>query len=155
VLAILSNLKKSLPDLPPTYARQVKEFGVDPSRPLKVPPLNLVIFIVGSRGDVSEDPTDATTISTKLRPAPQVQPYLALALRLIQRNGHRVRIATHDTFKSFVLEQKQVLKGWKDREGRSLEDKLEFFGVGGDPKELMAYMVKSEHSCRFRHLVRH
>jgi hypothetical protein len=71
-----------------------------------------------------------------------------LALRLIQRNGHRVRIATHDTFKSFVLEQKQVLKGWKDREGRSLEDKLEFFGVGGDPKELMAYMVKSEHSCR-------
>jgi hypothetical protein len=57
VLAILSNLKKSLPDLPPTYARQVKEFGVDPSRPLKVPPLNIVIFIVGSRGDVSEDPT--------------------------------------------------------------------------------------------------
>jgi hypothetical protein len=29
-----------------------------------------------------------------------------------------------------------------------LEGKLEFFDVGGDPKELMAYMVKSEYSSQ-------
>lgn len=80
-------------------------------------------MIVGSRGDV--------------------QPYLAAALELIQTYGHRVRIATHDVFESFVLEQASHLDRRMRSQGRPLRDNLEFFGIGGDPKELMAYMVKS------------
>jgi UDP:flavonoid glycosyltransferase YjiC (YdhE family) len=44
----------------------------------------------------------------------------------LQRHGHRVRLATHDTFCDFVR-----------------SSGLEFFPVGGDPAELMAYMVKN------------
>jgi hypothetical protein len=40
--------------------------------------------------------------------------------------GHRVRLATHPTFKEFVQ-----------------ENGLEFFSIGGDPAELMAFMVKN------------
>jgi hypothetical protein len=40
--------------------------------------------------------------------------------------GHRVRLATHPTFQSFVE-----------------ENGLEFFSIGGDPIELMAFMVKN------------
>jgi UDP:flavonoid glycosyltransferase YjiC (YdhE family) len=40
--------------------------------------------------------------------------------------GHRVRIATHATFQKFVE-----------------ENGLEFFSIGGDPAELMAFMVKN------------
>ncbi|KAK6612993.1 glycosyltransferase family 28 domain-containing protein [Botrytis cinerea] len=40
--------------------------------------------------------------------------------------GHRVRLATHPTFKGFVE-----------------ENGLEFFSIGGDPSELMAFMVKN------------
>lgn len=55
-----------------------------------------------------------------------VQPYVALGKRL-QRDGHRVRLATHETFRKFV----------------SVENGLEFFDIGGDPADLMSYMVKS------------
>lgn len=54
-----------------------------------------------------------------------VQPYLALGQELL-KHGHRVRIATHGTFRQFVADAK-----------------LEFFDVGGDPQELMSYMVRS------------
>lgn len=67
--------------------------------------LNIVIQIVGSRGDV--------------------QPFLALGTGL-QRTGHRVRIATHNVFEKFVTEAG-----------------LEFYPIGGDPADLMAYMVKN------------
>ncbi|SCV51610.1 probable sterol glucosyltransferase [Fusarium fujikuroi] len=67
--------------------------------------LNIVIQVVGSRGDV--------------------QPFIALGNEL-QRHGHRVRLATHNTFERFVR-----------------ESGLEFYPVGGDPAELMAYMVKN------------
>ncbi|KAJ5611400.1 hypothetical protein N7510_008119 [Penicillium lagena] len=70
----------------------------------KPPNLNIVIQIVGSRGDV--------------------QPFVALGIQL-QEFGHRVRIATHPPFKNFV-----------ENAG------LEFFSIGGDPKEMMTYMVK-------------
>lgn len=90
------------PPLPPAY--------IPPSlggRPGQVPPpkLNLVIQIVGSRGDV--------------------QPFVALGKVLKDTYGHRVRIATHPTFQQFVE-----------------ENDLEFFSIGGDPAELMAFMVK-------------
>ncbi|KEY65070.1 hypothetical protein S7711_08140 [Stachybotrys chartarum IBT 7711] len=90
------------PALPPAY--------IPPSlggRPDQVPPprLNVVIQIVGSRGDV--------------------QPFVALGKVLKDTYGHRVRIATHATFQGFVE-----------------ENGLEFFCIGGDPAELMAFMVK-------------
>ena len=55
-----------------------------------------------------------------------VQPYVALGQQLV-KDGHRVRIATHGTFQEFVT-------------GAGLE----FFSIGGDPQDLMSYMVKSE-----------
>lgn len=64
-----------------------------------------MIQVVGSRGDV--------------------QPFIALGNEL-QLYGHRVRLATHPVFESFVL-----------------ESGLEFYPIGGDPSELMAYMVKN------------
>ncbi|KAE8349545.1 hypothetical protein BDV28DRAFT_163518 [Aspergillus coremiiformis] len=67
--------------------------------------LNIVIQIVGSRGDV--------------------QPFAALGKEL-QRRGHRVRLATHLAFREYVN-----------------ETGLEFFDIGGDPAELMAFMVKN------------
>ncbi|KAL2135950.1 hypothetical protein VTI74DRAFT_6178 [Chaetomium olivicolor] len=69
------------------------------------PRLNIVIQVVGSRGDV--------------------QPFVALGVAL-QKHGHRVRLATHDVFADFVR-----------------ATGLEFHPVGGDPAELMAYMVKN------------
>lgn len=70
------------------------------------PKLNVVIHVVGSRGDV--------------------QPFVALGKILKSTYGHRVRLATHPTFKEFVE-----------------ENGLEFFSIGGDPSELMAFMVKN------------
>lgn len=61
--------------------------------------------VVGSRGDV--------------------QPFIALG-NALQKHGHRVRIATHDVFDTFVRDHG-----------------LEFFPIGGDPATLMAYMVKN------------
>lgn len=73
---------------------------------LPPPPMNIVVQIVGSRGDV--------------------QPFVALGQVLKQTYGHRVRLATHPTFRDFVT-----------------ENGLEFFSIGGDPAELMAFMVKN------------
>ena len=70
------------------------------------PPLNIVIHVVGSRGDV--------------------QPFIALGRVLKKTFGHRVRLATHSTFRAFVE-----------------ENGLEFFSIGGDPAELMAFMVRN------------
>ncbi|KAE8407340.1 UDP-glucose,sterol transferase [Aspergillus pseudonomiae] len=67
--------------------------------------LNIVIQVVGSRGDV--------------------QPFVALGKEL-QKHGHRVRLATHLSFQQDVTD-----KG------------LEFFNIGGNPEELMAFMVQN------------
>ena len=80
--------------------------GLDTVDGLPPPPMNVVIQIVGSRGDV--------------------QPFVALGQVLKNKYGHRVRIATHPTFRQFVT-----------------ENGLEFFSIGGDPAELMAFMVKN------------
>ena len=55
-----------------------------------------------------------------------IQPFLKLGKNL-KEYGHRVRIATHPAFKDFVQH----------------DSGLEFFSVGGDPAELMAFMVKN------------
>lgn len=54
-----------------------------------------------------------------------IQPFLALGKEL-KAHGHRVRLATHFAFREFIL-----------------EGGLEFFNIGGDPAELMAFMVKN------------
>ncbi|KAM3497331.1 hypothetical protein MY10362_009314 [Beauveria mimosiformis] len=89
-------------DEKPTDAEQAPEYTEAGPTSLR---LNIVIQVVGSRGDV--------------------QPFVALGQEL-QRHGHRVRLATHNVFASFVTAAQ-----------------LEFFPVGGDPAELMAYMVKN------------
>ena len=86
------------PYIPPSLGG---EEGVPPP-----PSLNIVIQVVGSRGDV--------------------QPFVALGKVLKNTYGHRVRLATHPSFKDFVQ-----------------ENGLEFFSIGGDPSRLMAFMVKN------------
>ncbi|KKY16163.1 putative udp- transferase [Diplodia seriata] len=56
-----------------------------------------------------------------------IQPFLKIGKILKSEHGHRVRIATHPAFKDFVEK----------------DSGLEFFSVGGDPSELMAFMVKN------------
>ena len=75
--------------------------------PSVIPRLNIVIMVIGSRGDI--------------------QPFVKIGRILQDKYHHRVRIATHPTFKKFVEE----------------EIGLEFFSIGGDPSELMAFMVKN------------
>ncbi|CAA7270416.1 unnamed protein product [Cyclocybe aegerita] len=103
-ISVLFDLKDKVPDIPNDHARDIEEFGVD-QQWRDCPILNIVIMIVGSRGDV--------------------QPYLALGKQLA-KDGHRVRVATHETFRSFVGEAG-----------------LEFYSIGGNPQDLMSYMVKS------------
>lgn len=86
------------PYIPPSLGG---EEGVPPP-----PPMNVVIHVVGSRGDV--------------------QPFVALGKVLKDTYGHRVRLATHPTFQQFVT-----------------ENDLDFFSIGGDPAQLMAFMVKN------------
>ncbi|KAM0752550.1 UDP-Glycosyltransferase/glycogen phosphorylase [Meredithblackwellia eburnea MCA 4105] len=94
-----------LPSLPSDGGSEVTEQGVERDPHAQIPKLNIVIFIVGSRGDV--------------------QPFLPFAHGL-QKDGHRVRIATHGVFADFVR-------------GAGIE----FYEIGGDPAELMAYMVSN------------
>ncbi|KAF4337198.1 sterol glucosyltransferase [Fusarium beomiforme] len=93
--------------LPPRKSHELETTSnvpaATPSGPC--PSLNVVIQVVGSRGDV--------------------QPFIALGTAL-QRYGHRVRLATHDNFTDFVR-----------------SSGLEFYPIGGDPEDLMAYMVKN------------
>ncbi|KAJ6134158.1 hypothetical protein N7523_000480 [Penicillium sp. IBT 18751x] len=54
-----------------------------------------------------------------------IQPFIALGKEL-KAFGHRVRFATHSEFRHFVL-----------------SNGLEFFSIGGDPSELMSFMVNN------------
>lgn len=106
----MSILERSLTKL----SAIASEYVCDPAPPysselqsdlVAIPRSNVVIQVVGSRGDV--------------------QPFIALGLALKQK-GHRVRFATHPVFRRLV---------------ESFD--LEFFSIGGDPAELMAYMVSN------------
>ena len=88
-------------------SQQAKADFLEAKPNLQIPRLNIVIMVIGSRGDI--------------------QPFLKIGTILRDKYHHRVRIATHPTFKKFVQE----------------EIGLEFFSVGGDPSELMAFMVKN------------
>ena len=72
-----------------------------------LPRLNIVIMVIGSRGDI--------------------QPFIEIGRILKYQYGHRVRIATHPNFRKIVAD----------------DCGLEHFSVGGDPAQLMAFMVKN------------
>lgn len=91
----------------PKRKRTIVPAKAIPSAPMPQPHLNIVVMVVGSRGDV--------------------QPFLRIGKYLKDEFGHRVRIATHPTFRDLVEK----------------DSGLEFFSVGGDPSELMAFMVKN------------
>jgi sterol 3beta-glucosyltransferase len=63
---------------------------------------------------------------------------------MIEHHSHRVRIATHGEFKTFVLNANKQLAGKVGKGGIKLEGRLLFFDAGGDPRDLMNYMVKSK-----------
>ncbi|KAJ5900019.1 hypothetical protein N7495_004763 [Penicillium taxi] len=67
--------------------------------------MNIAIQVIGSRGDI--------------------QPFVAIGKEL-KSHGHRVRLATHLSFRELVLDAG-----------------LEFFNIGGDPEELMSFMVNN------------
>lgn len=63
-----------------------------------------------------------------------VQPFVVLG-QALQEHGHRVRLGTHLVFSDFAQ-----------------QNGLEFFNIGGDPGELMSFMVNnfqsnSEEDC--------
>lgn len=64
------------------YKGAVDDENLDSTDLQCIPPLQIVVLIVGTRGDV--------------------QPFIAIGKRL-QDYGHRVRLATHANFKEFVL----------------------------------------------------
>ncbi|UJR29456.1 hypothetical protein I4U23_010668 [Adineta vaga] len=70
-----------------------------------IPLLSIIMLIVGSRGDV--------------------QPFIAYG-KVLRAFGHRVRLATHEIFRSFVREHG-----------------LEFYPLAGNPAEFMSFMVKN------------
>eukprot|EP01041_Mallomonas_annulata_P010002 gene10002-20810_t len=71
------------------------------------PKINIVILVVGTRGDV--------------------QPFVYLG-QALQKDGHRVRLATHAEYRDDV-----TVKGG-----------LEYYPLGGDPRKLSEFMVKTE-----------
>ncbi|KAE8341404.1 hypothetical protein BDV24DRAFT_163538 [Aspergillus arachidicola] len=67
--------------------------------------LNIVIHVIGSRGDL--------------------QPFIVIG-KTLKADGHPVRLATHLAFRDMVK-----------------ENGLEFFNIGGNPQQLMMFMVKN------------
>lgn len=82
------------------------------------------------QGDAASDPNitrpKLSIVVMVIGSRGDIQPFLKLG-KCLKEYGHRVRIATHPAFKEFVEN----------------DSGLEFFSVGGDPAELMAFMVKN------------
>lgn len=76
--------------------------------------------------DADQAPPKLSIVVMVIGSRGDIQPFLKLG-KCLKEYGHRVRIATHPAFKDFVEN----------------DSGLEFFSVGGDPAELMAFMVKN------------
>lgn len=74
---------------------------------LKYPKLNVLLIAVGTRGDIA--------------------PFAAMGSKLKNSFGYRVRLATHECFRKFVIDQG-----------------LEFYPLAGDPVKLSEFMVRSK-----------
>ncbi|TYZ59244.1 hypothetical protein PybrP1_007885 [[Pythium] brassicae (nom. inval.)] len=79
-----------------------------------------------ARQSVSQSPPPMNICIMIVGTRGDVEPFVAIAKRL-QADGHRVRIATHAVYRDLVAEQHGI----------------EFYPLGGDPKVLSAYMVKT------------
>ncbi|KAF8430406.1 hypothetical protein EV426DRAFT_713400 [Tirmania nivea] len=87
------------------------------------PRLNIVMQIIGSRGDV--------------------QPFLSLALVLAREPyNHRIRVATHACFEGFVTEV-AATNNLSPGDFPPTKGSIEFFPLAGDPAVLMSYMVRN------------
>jgi hypothetical protein len=85
---------------------------------------------IAPEDDIMEDPERRIKLNVVvivIGSRGDIQPFLRIGKILKEDYGHRVRIATHPAFKKFVEE----------------DSGLDFFSVGGDPSELMAFMVKN------------
>lgn len=95
--------------------------------PPVTPKLNILMQIIGSRGDV--------------------QPFLSLALVLAKPPyNHRVRIATHQCFEEFVHEvaaSHGLAPGNLGSSSSASGGSVEFYPLAGDPAVLMSYMVRN------------
>jgi hypothetical protein len=88
------------------------------------PPQYLPPYIAGAPGQAT-----VPSMSVVIQVAGSrgdVQPFIALAKVLKATYSHRVRLATHPKFQRFVE-----------------ENGVEFFSIGGDPGQLMEFMVKN------------
>ncbi|KAM5361341.1 hypothetical protein ACJA88_014500 [Fusarium oxysporum] len=95
--------------------------SVQETRP---PPISYISSDLG--GDGISKPPQLNVVIQVVGSRDDVQPFVALGKVLKDTYGHRVRLATHPNFKNFVL-----------------ENGLEFFSIGGDPSQLMSFMVKN------------
>lgn len=77
------------------------------------------------KGDGKHFPLQLNIVIQVIGSRGDIQPFLALGKEL-KKHGHRVRLATHLAFREFVN-----------------DGGVEFFNIGGDPAELMAFMVKN------------
>lgn len=82
------------------------------------------IFVDDPRADFAKSPKPMQITCLTIGSRGDVQPYIALAKRLM-KDGHKVRIATHGEFESFVV-------------GHGVD----FVPVAGDPAELMRICVE-------------
>lgn len=80
---------------------------------------------VTKSGNFDATPPNMNIVMQTVGSRGDIQPFIALRITLKQA-GHRVHVATHENFRSSVQDVG-----------------LEFFNVGGDPRKLMAYMVKN------------
>jgi sterol 3beta-glucosyltransferase len=78
--------------------------------------LNIVIMAMGTHGDVA--------------------PLCILGLKLMKHGNHRVRIATHESHRDFVLNQQSADAGKTHR--------LEFYPLAGDPKKLATWVAQTQ-----------
>lgn len=83
----------------------------------KIQSLQIAILVVGTHGDV--------------------QPFVAIGQQL-KRDGHRVRLATHELYKDYVL-----------------ESGLKFYPLSGDPKKLAACTSALIYNISFMHCHRY
>lgn len=78
------------------------------------------------RNDVQEPyPVQLNIVIQIVGSQGDIQPFIALGKGL-QASGHRVRLATHLKFRNEII-----------------QNGLEFFDIGGDPEQLMAFMVQN------------
>jgi len=108
---------------------------------LPLPPMNICIMIVGTHGDVL--------------------PFTGLA-KVLQEDGHRVRIATHEVVSTVLCRRAYMRPGYACRppigtltlarpgypyfpqhRNLVLSKGVEFYPMAGDPKQLSAWMVQT------------